>query len=202
MNPTCSSRLRAYLPAAGLAGLAGFAALLLFAPADLRAQAPAALPPGDGAEVVAVACTQCHALRVIRMLRFGAEGWQVVVNDMVLRGAQLLPQESATVVQYLARNFGPGSNQPKASSEGTGTAPAAAAREPNPVSLPAGPGKELVESRCTACHELQQVTSQRLSKQQWENTVKTMVERGLSATPEEIQTLTSYLASQFGTKTK
>ena len=39
-------------------------------------------------------------------LRDGPVGWKILVDDMVLRGAQLGPQETATVIQYLSGNFG------------------------------------------------------------------------------------------------
>jgi cytochrome c5 len=96
-----------------------------------------------------------------------------------VRGAQLDAQESATVVQYLAKNFGPTTNAAK-------------------TALPAGPGKELVEERCMACHGVEKITGEKRTKQEWGTTVKKMAERGLSVTPEEIQKISSYLAAQFG----
>lgn len=161
------------------------AAFLLVASGQLHAQAsPSPLPAGDGKQLVAVACTQCHGLRPIVMLRDGPAGWKGFVQDMVLRGAQLTPEEADTVIQYLSKSFGPVSAPAKAGAQ--------------PTSLPAGSGKELVESRCTLCHGLEKITGEKRSKEEWSGTVKNMVERGLSATPEEIQTMTSYLSAQFG----
>ena len=138
-----------------------------------------ALPPGDGKELLAVACTQCHGLRPITMMHDGAAGWKRMVEDMIMRGAQLDAQESATVAGYLAKNFGPATNATK-------------------TALPAGAGKELVEERCTACHGVEKITGEKRTKQEWGATVKNMAERGLSVTPEEIQKISSYLAAQFG----
>ena len=182
MRRNISASLKYFLNAGLLAGF------LLAAGGQLFGQSQAsALPDGDGKQLLAVACTQCHGLRPIVMMRDGAVGWKTMVQDMVLRGAQLLPPEADTVIQYLSKNFGPNSAPPKAG-----------AQPEKPASLPAGPGKELVESRCTLCHGLEKVTGEKRSKEEWENTVKNMVERGMSATPEEIKTMTSYFTSQFG----
>ena len=157
-----------------------FAGALSLAAGPLYAQtAGTALPPGDGKELLAVACTQCHGLRPIVMMHDGAAGWKAEVEDMIMRGAQLDAQESATVVQYLVKNFGPTTNAAK-------------------TALPAGPGKELVEERCLACHGAEKITGEKRTKQEWGTTVKQMAERGLSVTPEEIQKISSYLAAQFG----
>jgi hypothetical protein len=45
--------------------------------------------------------------------------------------------------------------------------------------LPEGKGKETVQKMCGgACHELDLVTNERLSKQGWSNVVDTMISRG------------------------
>ncbi|HMD48104.1 MAG TPA: helix-hairpin-helix domain-containing protein [Bryobacteraceae bacterium] len=49
-----------------------------------------------------------------------------------------------------------------------------------------------------ACHELDVVTSERLSKQGWANTVDTMISRGATGTDEEIAAAIDYLAEHFG----
>jgi competence protein ComEA len=68
--------------------------------------------------------------------------------------------------------------------------------------LPAGKGKELLETSCTACHGLDAIVSQRNSKDTWSSIVDSMVSRGASGTPEEIQTIVEYLAKNFGEATK
>src|SRR5260370_39772694 len=90
--------------------LGGLAALSLAVAAPLRAQtAPPALPPGEGRDLVAVACTQCHGLTTIVQMRDGAGGWRQFVNYMIMKGAQVSNSEAETVVQYLTANFGPNS---------------------------------------------------------------------------------------------
>src|ERR1700739_4458981 len=90
-----------------------FALALTAAPSPSRAQQGAdPLPPGDGRDLVAVACSQCHYLGTIAKIRDGAAGWRRYVDNMVLRGAQLTKPEIETVVSYLALHLGPGVNLP------------------------------------------------------------------------------------------
>ena len=147
------------------------------------------LPPGKGRDLISVVCTQCHSLAPILMLRDGAQGWRNFVQEMVMRGAQATPEEAETIIQYLAENLGPGKNPPATGSE-TGAE--------TKVSLPSGAGKELVESRCPACHDLGRVVATKRTKADWESVTKSMVDRGAQATPQETQAISSYLSSQFG----
>jgi cytochrome c5 len=140
------------------------------------------LPAGDGRELVAVACSQCHYLGTIAKIRDGASGWRTYVNNMVLRGAQLTPAEVDKVVNYLALNLGPGINLPAARA----------------VSLPDGEGKQLVETRCGLCHDLERVTAVKRRKAEWPLIVATMIASGAIATTDESKTISNYLAANFG----
>jgi cytochrome c5 len=148
----------------------------------MPACAQGALPPGEGRDLMATACSQCHPLNVIRSMREGAEGWKRHVYNMVTRGAQLNAREADMVVAYLAANFGP-------------TTHAAATA---PVGLPDGPGKDLVEARCTACHDLERITVVKRQRAEWPTLVANMVGRGAVATPDEAKAISSYLAANFG----
>lgn len=145
-------------------------------------QAANPLPPGAGREIVAVACSQCHYLGTIARIRDGASGWRTYVNNMVLRGAQLTPAEVDKVVAYLSGHLGPGINLPPARA----------------VSLPDGEGKQLVESRCGLCHDLERITAVSRAKAQWPTIVAAMVASGATATPEEAKTISNYLTANFG----
>jgi mono/diheme cytochrome c family protein len=159
---------------------AAAAALLLVNATPLQAQTVAALPQGDGRDLVAVACSQCHTLSVVMAGRDGSVGWRNHVHNMVLRGAQLTSREADTVLQYLVTNFGPG-------------APA-----PGSVTLPGGAGKELVETRCAVCHSLERVTAVKRPARDWDTIVANMYDRWGVSAPDEAQAITSYLAAQFG----
>ena len=52
-------------------------------------------------------CTKCHGPINIAKMRLSRGGWDDQVADMVERGAVATPKELATVVNYLAANFGP-----------------------------------------------------------------------------------------------
>jgi len=64
--------------------------------------------------------------------------------------------------------------------------------------LPPGEGKPIVERMCGSCHALKVVTSKRASPEQWAQLVDQMVSRGAEGTDEEIETVTEYLAKNFG----
>ena len=181
-TPALQSVMGRLVPALCAAALA-IAALAVVAPARAQRTPPAALPPGEGSDLMTTACSQCHPLNVIRSMREGAEGWKRHVYNMVTRGAQLNAREADTVVAYLAANFGP-----------TATPAASAAT----VTLPGGPGKDLVEARCTACHDLERVAVIKRQKADWPALVANMVGRGAVATPDEVKAITSYLVSHFG----
>ena len=162
------------------------------------AQELSALPPGRGKDLLSAACTQCHTLKPILMLRDGREGWKYYVHEMVLRGAPLLPEEAETMIQYLAENLGPGKNPMPTGVLPSKAAGSAAGGEAKTISLPPGAGKELLESRCTTCHDVGRVISVKRTKAEWEQVTKNMIERGTQVSSEEAQTITSYLSSQFG----
>ena len=66
--------------------------------------------------------------------------------------------------------------------------------------LPEGEGKKILESRCTSCHELTEVTKFRgyYNRAQWRDIVVTMVEYGADLKKPEIETLSDYLAQHLG----
>jgi cytochrome c5 len=160
-----------------------FALALTAAAAPARAQQRVdPLPAGDGHDLVAVACSQCHYLGTIAKIRDGAPGWRRYVDNMVLRGAQLTKPEVETVVAYLARNLGPGMNLPPA----------------KPVALPDGQGRDLVAERCALCHDLERIVAVKRRKQAWPVIVADMVAQGAPATTEEAKTISDYLDANFG----
>jgi mono/diheme cytochrome c family protein len=164
----------------------GLAALSLALATPLRAQPAPSLPPGEGRDVVASVCTGCHTLNTIVQIRDGSAGWRQFVNYMIMKGAQVSQHDSDTIVQYLTTNFGP--NSP----------PAAGAPPPVVTALPAGAGKDLVESRCITCHDLLRVVASRRQRTDWDAIVANMITRGATATADERQTMVTYLATQFG----
>ena len=63
------------------------------------------LPPGKGKDLVENSCGSCHGLDVVVSQHATKDGWASIVDYMVSRGATGTPQEIATIVDYLAKNF-------------------------------------------------------------------------------------------------
>ena len=80
------------------------------------------------------------------------------------------------------------------------TAHAASQSSSSTDDLPDGEGKKILESRCTSCHELTEVTKFRgyYNRAQWRDIVVTMVEYGADLKKPEIETLADYLAQHLG----
>jgi mono/diheme cytochrome c family protein len=159
------------------------AAPLLWA-APLHAQGPGGneLPPGEGREVVAVACSQCHRLNAVTQLREGATAWRYQIYDMIERGAQVTPSEMDAAVKYLATHFGPGVNVPPSP----------------PVTLPDGQGKEVVEGGCGLCHGMNRALAANRSPSDWQSVVKRMVFLGAPLSDDQAKAAVAYLSAHFG----
>jgi virginiamycin B lyase len=78
---------------------------------------------------------------------------------------------------------------------------AAATGQSPPPSLPEGPGKELVEAVCTACHTLERVVAKRATKAEWQDKVLEMLQEDPDITQQERDQIVEYLAKNFPAKT-
>jgi cytochrome c5 len=65
------------------------------------------LPAGEGKEVTERVCGACHGTDVVASERHNKAEWQKVSDDMVARGADATDAEVKTIVEYLAKYFGP-----------------------------------------------------------------------------------------------
>jgi cytochrome c5 len=65
------------------------------------------------------------------------------------------------------------------------------------VRLPEGAGRELVQARCSLCHDLGRVVSIPRTREEWDSVTRNMIGRGPRASAVEIQTIASYLATHF-----
>jgi len=92
--------LRAFALLASVAG-----ALTLSAP-SAKAQ-DAKLPDGEGKDLVQKICSACHDVATATSENHTAAEWKSVVDTMVSRGAEGTDAEFASIVKYLAANFGP-----------------------------------------------------------------------------------------------
>jgi mono/diheme cytochrome c family protein len=142
------------------------------------------LPPGDGRDIVAVACSQCHSLTALTQLRETAPAWRHQIYDMIERGAQVSPSEIDVMVNYLATHLGPGIPFPGPS--------------PAHVDLPSGAGADIVQSRCSLCHGVDRVVATKRTPAQWTGIVNRMVYLGAPVTPEQVKTVLNYLNTNYG----
>jgi cytochrome c5 len=153
-----------------------------------NAAAPNPFPDGPGKEIISVACTQCHGPSVFMQLRMNDVAWRNQIYDMILRGAQIGPDDIDTAVKYMVANFGPGVPFPN--------------QKPVEVSLPDGAGKPLVEGGCALCHGLDRVADTGRSKDQWQVIVARMRYFGSPVSDDQASTIIDYLSTNFGPSLK
>lgn len=72
------------------------------------------LPPGEGQAIVQQKCSSCHALKVVTGKRASRQQWSTIVDRMITRGADVSEDDIDTLLDYLAKNFGPSPAQPGA----------------------------------------------------------------------------------------
>jgi hypothetical protein len=64
--------------------------------------------------------------------------------------------------------------------------------------LPEGKGKDLAMKYCTTCHAANVWASQHHTSDQWNSLIDNMVSKGLTASDDELATISDYLAANFG----
>jgi cytochrome c5 len=81
---------------------------------DAASPAPAAaakavveLPEGDGKAIATENCQACHKLTNLTKAHKNLDDWKETVQTMIDRGANVPADQVDTLVQYLAKNFGP-----------------------------------------------------------------------------------------------
>ena len=131
-------------------------------------QAPS--QPERGEQIMNAACTTCHDTRPIDTRALDEEAWTKSVKTMVEKGAEVKAEEVKPLVDYLVKNHGP---------------------------LPDGPGKELVLTICTQCHDLQRVRRTRLSPEGWVALLETMLNEGAPLSEKDFPDVLRYLARNF-----
>ena len=74
----------------------------------------------------------------------------------------------------------------------------AGAQEPEPSrTLTPGKGVELTTARCVICHDATHITRTKLSRGEWEFSIKNMIERGAPIAPNEIAPILEYLSLYY-----
>ena len=78
------------------------------------------------------------------------------------------------------------------------TAPPAEPAEEPAEALVSIDAEALLQERCTVCHSLRQTEAARYTREQWDDTVTRMVDRGAELGDEEKSVLIDYLAQTYG----
>lgn len=73
-----------------------------------------------------------------------------------------------------------------------------AAAQQQAEKLAEGAGAELVQAKCTLCHDLGNITRIRQSRDGWADTLKVMIRRGAPITPAEENAILEYLTMHYG----
>jgi len=81
-------------------GISGGAALATGA-------APKAPPPGPGLDLITERCGFCHTIAQATAVIKTRANWEITVQSMIDRGAELTPEEQKIMVDYLATNMAP-----------------------------------------------------------------------------------------------
>jgi len=63
--------------------------------------------------------------------------------------------------------------------------------------LPEGPGKAVMQSVCTKCHDLKQVAARKRTATDWGMTVDDMITQGAKATDAQVGAILDYLIANF-----
>ena len=66
--------------------------------------------------------------------------------------------------------------------------------------FPDGPGKEILEKKCSTCHAPEQVTTFGRSPEEWHEVVVNMIDLGAEVNEEEAKVLVEYLAKNWPVK--
>ena len=122
-------------------------------------------------QILNASCASCHDLRPIQVQASDRDGWARIVDSMIEKGAKLdKDKDLPLLLDYLSTNYGP---------------------------LPEGAGKTILLNNCTLCHDLRRVKLHGGTRDDWEDTLETMLNEGASLTDEEFPALLNYLARNF-----
>src|SRR5262245_41330349 len=123
-----------------------------------------------GEQIQNAACLSCHDLRPIQTASYDQAGWTTAVDSMIEKGADVKAADKPALIDFLVKNHGP---------------------------LPAGPGKDILINKCTLCHDLGRVRSHNVSREEWEETLLTMLSEGAMLSDQDFPVLLNYLARNF-----
>jgi cytochrome c5 len=126
--------------------------------------------PEKGEQIMNAACRTCHDLKPIDTAAFDEAGWTKEVQVMVEKGAKISKDDAPVLVDYLVQAHGP---------------------------VPDGPGKEILLTVCTQCHDLRRIRRQGRSAEGWLEILDAMLNEGAPLSDQDLPVLLRYLARNF-----
>jgi mono/diheme cytochrome c family protein len=139
----------------------------------------AQLPDGTGKPLVAERCAVCHEPDIVASQRMDRDGWARVLETMIGRGAQLDERERNTVLDYLAKNFGP---------------PPAPSTTDSSVERTA---RRFIDGICSSCHAADLIAATQATKDGWLEIVQKMNNKGAGMSEADVDLLADYLARTY-----
>jgi len=92
-------------------------ALMLFPLFFCLPAQPQELPEAKGRDLYEKICGSCHGTDVVFKTRTTKEKWKTTVDEMAARGAEGTDEQLDTIIDYLAKCFGPRVNVNKAAAK-------------------------------------------------------------------------------------
>jgi len=160
--------------------------------AAMAAAQNASLPDGDGKAIVTGSCTSCHGIDVITPKTSTRDEWVGIIERMKTYGTALDAKQTTTVVDYLAKHFGPKGQTTPAPAPATPPAQNSAAAD--------AAGKALVDGACASCHATDLITAKNASRTEWQGIIDRMKTYGTAIDDKQVVVLLDYLEKHYGLK--
>jgi cytochrome c5 len=157
----------------------------------------ASLPDGDGKAIVTGSCTSCHDLGLITAKTATREEWAGIVDRMKSYGTALDAKQTTTVVDYLAKSFGPKTQAPAAPAPAP---PSQAAPPAQDTAAADAAGKAIVDGACASCHATDLITTKNSTREEWQGVIDRMKSYGTAIDDKQTGILLDYLVRRYGPK--
>ena len=147
-----------------------FVGVAIVAGATMAVTAGQNAQPDKGEQIMNASCTTCHDLRLIQVQAMDQDAWTNNVDMMIQRGAEVAKEDLPILIDYLVTHHGP---------------------------MPDGPGKNIVLTVCTMCHDLSRVRRNIATREDWEDKLVSMLNEGAPLSEQDFPIVLNYLARNF-----
>ena len=142
---------------------------------------------GPGKALVEGMCATCHPADLITGRTATREEWQGIIDRMKGYGTAVDDKQTAILLDYLVRRYGPKQNPPPA------------APPPGPAGVD-GPGKQTFYRACVACHSDEVVRSRQWTREAIATRVELENQRGAAVSPNEVGPLVDFIFQTWGVR--